>query len=198
MSASSWSHRSPPTKDTRCPDVGRWQPVTPADLTASRRQLCAALHNGARPAVATEDAVELLLLAFEELASNALRHGRAPIEVSVTTIGRSWLLEVSDAAVDRSPTPAVDRDPAFGGLGLPMVARICTDHGWTVDGERKVVWGRMDHACTGADAAPARTSGGTPSTGRRTDGQPAGGPRAGCRSAGGHRGRRCPGSDTAR
>jgi hypothetical protein len=145
MSASPWAHRTFPIREPESSVVGRWRPATLAELTASRRQLSAALHDGARPAATAEDAVQRLLLAFEELASNALRHGRLPIEVAVTRTGRFWLLEVSDAAADRAPAPAVDRDPAFGGLGLPLVATICADHGWTVEGGRKVVWARVDY-----------------------------------------------------
>jgi hypothetical protein len=73
--------------------------------------------------------------------------------VVVTQTGRSWLLEVSDAAPDREPAPAVDRDPALGGLGLPLVAMICAAHGWTVEGGRKVVWARVDY--TRAEASNA-------------------------------------------
>jgi anti-sigma regulatory factor (Ser/Thr protein kinase) len=153
MTASPWAHRAPPIRHTESSTVGRWRPGTPTELTASRRQLSAALHDGARPAATAEDAVQRLLLAFEELASNALRHGRLPVEVTVTRTGRSWLLEISDAAADREPTPAVDRDPALGGLGLPLVATICAAHGWTVEGGRKVVWARVDY--TRAEASEA-------------------------------------------
>src|SRR5207245_2500642 len=103
--------------------VARGRPVRTAALTSGRLELAARLHDGARPAGAQEGAVERLTLAFEELASNALRHGRAPVEVVVTTLAdRSWLLTVSDAAGDLPPTPAVGRDAALGGLGLYMVA----------------------------------------------------------------------------
>jgi hypothetical protein len=144
MTAPSWTPSELPLRETGSSPVGRWHPATPADLTVSRRQLSAALHDGARPALADEDAVQLLLLAFEELGSNGLRHGTPPIEVTVTQVGLSWLLEVSDAAVDRPPTPAPGRDPAHGGLGLPLVARIGAAHGWTVQGGRKVVWACID------------------------------------------------------
>ena len=154
MTASPWAHRAPPIRDTESSTVGRWRPATPAELTASRRQLSAALHDGARPAAAAEGAVQRLLLAFEELASNALRHGRLPIEVAVTRTGRSWLLEVSDAAADREPAPAVDRDPALGGLGLPLVAMICAAHGWAVEDDRKVVWARVEYTRAEASEAP--------------------------------------------
>ena len=87
--------------------------------------------------------MERLLLAFEELVSNGLRHGREPVEVTVTTFDDGWLLQVTDTATDTPPIPAVGRDPSQGGLGLHLVARITAAHGWTVDGTgRKVVWAR--------------------------------------------------------
>src|SRR3954467_2710391 len=101
------------------------RPVTPADLTAHRKQLAAALHDRARPPGADEGAVERLLPVFEELVSNALRHGHAPVRAEVTTFDQFWLIDVTDAAADRPPTPAVGRAAAHGGLGLYLVAHRC-------------------------------------------------------------------------
>lgn len=50
-----------------------------------------------------------------------------------------WLVDVSDAAVERPPTPARDPQPADGGMGLPLVSRLSTAHGWTLHGEREHV-----------------------------------------------------------
>ncbi|MGY1739621.1 MULTISPECIES: ATP-binding protein [unclassified Blastococcus] len=126
--------------------MGRWRPTSAADVTAGRLQLDAALHDGARPSAAVEGSVQRLLLAFEELVSNAVRHGRPPIEVTVAAVGDCWLLEVTDAAGDRPPTPDPERDAAFGGLGLSLVTEISSAHGWEpLGGGRKVVWARVDH-----------------------------------------------------
>ena len=38
------------------------------------------------------------------------------------------------------PAPAVDRDPAKGGMGLHLVAELAVAHGWYVDGMAKHVW----------------------------------------------------------
>ena len=65
--------------------------------------------------------------------------------VTVTAGLDGWLLEVSDAAADRPPTPAVGRDAAEGGLGLYLIARLCAVHGWDVHGEHKVAWCRVDY-----------------------------------------------------
>jgi two-component sensor histidine kinase len=61
----------------------------------------------------------------EELLSNALRHGRLPVTASVTAPRHGWLVAVSDNATDRPPAHGLDRDPAHGGMGLSLVARLC-------------------------------------------------------------------------
>jgi hypothetical protein len=58
------------------------------------------------------------------------------------------LLEVSDAAGDRPPSPAIGRDPACGGRGLHLVADVCDAHGWDADGHRKLVRVRIDYTRT--------------------------------------------------
>jgi anti-sigma regulatory factor (Ser/Thr protein kinase) len=145
VSEALWGQCPRPAAGADAIAVGRWEPRTPADLIAHRRQLSAALQNGTGAADADEVVVERLLLAFEELASNALRHGRDPILVTVTAGRDGWLLEVSDAAADRPPTPAVGRDAAEGGLGLYLVARLSAAHGWDVHDEHKIAWCRIDY-----------------------------------------------------
>ena len=140
--------RSPrPARPVNARTLGRWSPTRAADITAGRLQLCAALHDGMRPSGATEAAVERLVLVFEELVSNAVRHGRPPVEVVVTGTGDCWVLEVFDSAEGLLPTPDPQRDPALGGLGLALVARISAAHGWEPLGDgRKAVWARVDYA----------------------------------------------------
>jgi serine phosphatase RsbU (regulator of sigma subunit) len=111
------------------------------------------LEDGGRPAAANEDDVDRLLLAFEELVSNGLRHGGSPVRAAVTTGATGWLLEVSDAAGDQPPSPAIDRDASLGGLGLYLVAQICGAHGWAAQNDgRKVVWARVDFTGQSAEA----------------------------------------------
>jgi hypothetical protein len=159
MSGALWGRRRPPVTDSAAITVGRWSPASLADLTRDRRQLADSLHRAGRPAQVDEGAVERLLLVFEEIGSNALRHGRGTVELSVTASGRWWLLAVSDAAPETPPVPAVDRDPARGGLGLYLVGQICAAHGWFVDGDRKIAWARIDY--TRAEA-PAEVTGHLP------------------------------------
>jgi signal transduction histidine kinase len=125
--------------------LGRWTPTRAADVTAGRRQLGAALRNGGLASGATEAAVERLVLVFEELVSNAVRHGRPPIEVVVTATGDCWLLTVVDAAEHVPPVPDPLRDAALGGLGLALVARLSSSYGTEPLGDgSKVVWARVD------------------------------------------------------
>jgi hypothetical protein len=144
VSPSTWEQRPRPRSGSALV-IGRWGPASLAELTADRRQLAVALHDGARPPGADEGAVEGLLLAYQELTSNALRHGRWPVGVTVSSTDTGWLLEVSDAAADRPPRLAIGRDPGLGGLGLRMVAEMSNAHGWDTDGYRKVVWARFDY-----------------------------------------------------
>jgi two-component sensor histidine kinase len=147
-----WEQRPPP--DVAPGASWRGAPSTAAELTALRGQLHTALRDGPLAIGADADAVETVLLAFKELASNGLRHGRPPVHVTVIATGAGWLLEVSDAADDRPPTPAVGRDPVHGGLGLHLVARLCTAHGWMSRNGRKHVWAHVAPALadTAADA----------------------------------------------
>src|SRR3954451_15862251 len=48
------------------------------------------------------------------------------------------------------PAPAVGRDPAKGGLGLHLVARLSVAHGWYVDGGAKHVWACLPRPATSA------------------------------------------------
>jgi anti-sigma regulatory factor (Ser/Thr protein kinase) len=119
--------------------VWRWNLATIAELPAARAALRSRLGGAGVPA--DEDALgERLVLAFDELASNALRHGESPVVATVVAGSGGWLLDVSDRAPDTMPTPAIGRDPAKGGMGLHMVARLAVAHGWYVDGSCKHVW----------------------------------------------------------
>jgi hypothetical protein len=156
MSETLWVRRPPPQLSTT-PTGSRWEgaPATVGELTALRLQLHATLLDGARPATASDDDIERLLLAFEELVSNGLRHGRPPVRVTVENTGTGWLLDVSDAAADRPPTAAVGRDAAQGGLGLYLIAHLCTAYGWMAEHDRKHVWARIDHTASGHDDSAA-------------------------------------------
>ncbi|WP_369406200.1 ATP-binding protein [Blastococcus aurantiacus] len=136
----SWSQRPPPHPQLDALQPWQWELTSAAQLTTSRVQLRLEVSDAGVPPGDIDDAVERLLLAYEELASNGFRHGLAPVHASVTAASDGWLIDVTDTATDHSPTPAVDRDPALGGLGLHLVAQLSQAHGWAVEAGRKHVW----------------------------------------------------------
>jgi anti-sigma regulatory factor (Ser/Thr protein kinase) len=100
-------------------------------------------HAAARtlhPGPEGEDLRDRLVLALDEMASNALRHGGSPVQASVQLTPESYLVEVSDAAASVPPAPAVGRDPSEGNLGLYLIAELATAHGWYVRNGAKHVW----------------------------------------------------------
>jgi len=130
-------------------ELGTWQPANIAELTVGRRLLAALLADDVD---VDGNSLERLLLAFEELGSNALRHGRLPVRLRVTGNSDSWLLQVSDAAADVPPVPAFDRDASQGGLGLHLVARLSGAHGWTSRDGRKTAWACIERTPAAASA----------------------------------------------
>lgn len=161
MSARLWGHRPPPTAGPGAAVAWAWELRTAADVTAARTEL----REEVSPAAADDD-VQRLLLSFEELASNGMRHGDAPVRARVVTTPAGWLIDVSDTAVQRPPAPAIGRDAADGGLGLYLVARLAAAHGWSVRGARKHVWAQVDRAPAGRRSALRPGRQGRPGGGR--------------------------------
>jgi anti-sigma regulatory factor (Ser/Thr protein kinase) len=120
--------------------VWRWDLGTVAELPAARAGLRDRLGEVGFPRDGENTAGERLVLAFDELASNALRHGESPVVATVVAGNGGWLLDVSDRAPGTMPAPAIGRDPAQGGMGLHLVARLAVAHGWYVDADAKHVW----------------------------------------------------------
>jgi anti-sigma regulatory factor (Ser/Thr protein kinase) len=102
-----------------------------------RRQAAASDRSAGQ---SSEDLRDQLVLALDEMASNALRHGGGDVRAVVRLTGDSYVIEVSDQAVTAPPAPAVGRDPSQGGLGLYLIAELATDHGWYVRDGQKHVW----------------------------------------------------------
>src|SRR3954470_18402157 len=124
-------------------DVWHWQLETMHVVSRVRSDLRARVAHPAVCSGSTEDARDGLLLVFEELASNALRHGGGDVRALVVAGPNGWLLDLSDEAPDRPPVPAAARDPALGGMGLHLVAQLSTDYGWEGRRGRKHVWARL-------------------------------------------------------
>jgi serine phosphatase RsbU (regulator of sigma subunit)/anti-sigma regulatory factor (Ser/Thr protein kinase) len=171
MTEAPWRHRPRPERGSSTEAVLLGAPTTLAELRGMRMRLRTVLSDGGRPPGAGDDDLDRLLLAFEELVSNALRHGRLPVQVAVTGLPSGWLVEVSDAAGSSPPELAVDRDAALGGLGLHLVAQLSGAHGWTAEEDgRKLVWARVDFT---GDAAPVHDPAGAPAARRADQEQPA-------------------------
>jgi anti-sigma regulatory factor (Ser/Thr protein kinase) len=81
-----------------------------------------------------------LVLALDEMASNALRHGGGQVIAALRLNDDGFLVEVSDWAPASPPVPAIGRDPSQGGLGLYLIAELALEHGWYVEDGRKTVW----------------------------------------------------------
>ena len=126
-----WPSARPPA----APDRFVWDLRTVAELPVVRAEVRAHL---AGPQLS--DLRDRLVLALDEMASNALRHGGGHVRASVRPLADGWLIEVRDGAPGTPPTPAVGRDPSEGGLGLYLIAELATDHGWYVTAEAKHVW----------------------------------------------------------
>ena len=84
----------------------------PGSLTSRGR--CSVGNREAPSPGMDEGDVEVLLLAYEELASNAIRHGRLPVHVMVTTMDDGWLIDVADGATERAPAPHGRPGPGTG------------------------------------------------------------------------------------
>jgi hypothetical protein len=132
-----WPHAPVPSVSG---DAWHWQLDAMPVISRVRMDLRARIAHPSVASGSTEDARDGLLLAFEELASNALRHGGGDVRALIVASKGGWLLDLSDEAPDRPPVPAVDRDPALGGMGLHVVAHLTTARGWEVCGDRKHVW----------------------------------------------------------
>jgi anti-sigma regulatory factor (Ser/Thr protein kinase) len=133
-----WPSATPPAAR----DALSWRLADVAELPRVRAEL----RRHVTASVDADDArhrdlCDHLVLALDEMASNALRHGGGEqIEASVRLTEDSYLIEVSDAATSSPPVPAVDRDPSEGGLGLFLIAELATGHGWYVAAGAKHVW----------------------------------------------------------
>jgi anti-sigma regulatory factor (Ser/Thr protein kinase) len=132
-----WPSACPPAADVAL----SWTLSDVAELPGIRAEVRRLIPRLAHPrGPAGRDVLDQLVLALDEMASNALRHGRGSVQVVVQLTEDDYVVEVSDQAVGTPPTPAVDRDPSQGGLGLYLIAELASRHGWYVRGGRKHVW----------------------------------------------------------
>ena len=130
-----WPSASPPPASPAL----TWQLQDVAELPGVRAEL--RRHTGA--GAPDPDLLDQVVLALDEMASNALRHGGGEVRAAVRLTDDAYLIEVSDQAAAAPPTPAVGRDPSEGGLGLYLIAEMASEHGWYVQGGHKYVWAML-------------------------------------------------------
>jgi signal transduction histidine kinase len=136
-----WPSAAPPPADPAL----AWDLHEVAELPRVRAELRrhslghAPMHPAADPETA-EELRDQLILALDEMASNALRHGGGAVRAAVRLTPDAYLIEVSDGAATAPPSPAVGRDPSEGGLGLYLIAEMSSAHGWYVSNGAKHVW----------------------------------------------------------
>jgi anti-sigma regulatory factor (Ser/Thr protein kinase) len=124
----------------------QWRITTLRQLSTLRADLRTRLRSAGCDDSSGDDGIPVrdrILLAVDELASNALRHGAEPVHARVMATTDGWLIDISDGATDQGPHPAMGRDPAMGGMGLRLVAELTTGHGWAVIAGRKHVWASL-------------------------------------------------------
>ncbi len=126
---------------------GSWELSGHPQLSAMRREARILLVSSADPSGGWTDAhdevVDRTVLSLDELASNALRHGLAPVSAELFDLGESWLVVITDGAIAVLPVPAVGRPGGRGGFGLYVVAEFALAHGIDVRGDHKRVWAQL-------------------------------------------------------
>jgi anti-sigma regulatory factor (Ser/Thr protein kinase) len=84
-----------------------------------------------------------LVLVVSELVTNAIRHGRGPVEVDIHVDGSEVIVEVAEGS---SSSPKImDTTPdSVGGRGLPIVDALTRQWGVrSIPDGGKVVWARV-------------------------------------------------------
>lgn len=138
-----WPEAPPPTVQVQ--SNWTWQLRTPTDLIEARTQLRTRLHDlpAHSPALQAADA---LVIAFDELTSNAMAHIGPPVLAQVHHAPEhsqhSWLVTARDDAPTQPPDP-VPPHPA-GGYGLHLVRALAVAVGWIAVPPTKTVWALMD------------------------------------------------------
>jgi anti-sigma regulatory factor (Ser/Thr protein kinase) len=94
-----------------------------------------------------DEVVDTATLVTSELVTNALVHGKGPVELRIR-LTRDWLvLEAADEGhhMPRRRRAGIDEE---GGRGLHLVAALCDRWGARQTDEGKVVWAQLDLAAT--------------------------------------------------
>ena len=101
------------------------------DLRGLRRDLAARAADASLPA-GSEPALEDFLLAVDEMTTNALRHGRPPVDLRLWADEKRLVCTVTDRGAGLQDPfigygPAHGDDLSLGGMGLWLARQLC-DH----------------------------------------------------------------------
>jgi signal transduction histidine kinase len=121
--------------------VGRWSVDDGHAMRRVRTEVAAEAPGAGDPCLATSPARRIELV-FSELVSNALRHGGAPVQVTLFRLAGGWLIDVADG----SPAPPAPRAAGqfdAGGRGLLIISRLADRCGWTLVNGVKHVWAEV-------------------------------------------------------
>ncbi|MEP7764325.1 ATP-binding protein [Sanguibacter sp. 25GB23B1] len=144
-------------RTSRPPDdfrlVQRWD----VDSAGALAGLRSSLHEAITGAVGAprgdfSQTPDKMVLVASELATNALRHAKAPRSVRLFARDHELLLDVVDHDVASSPVVAGVRPAGEGGFGLKLAQRLAAEVGWYARGTAKHVW-----ACFPATDAEAES-----------------------------------------
>lgn len=94
-----------------------------------------------------DDDGEVAVLLVSELVTNAILHGRAPLELRASADGTAVRVEIHDQDPTRPPVLKHDADlTEVGGRGLQLVDTLADRWGWSEHeaGDGKVVWFELD------------------------------------------------------
>lgn len=92
-----------------------------------------------------DDDGEVAVLLVSELVTNAILHGRAPLELRAQAAGAGVRVEVHDQEPSRPPILRHDEDLTEpGGRGLQLVDTLADRWGWAENDQGKVVWFELD------------------------------------------------------
>jgi anti-sigma regulatory factor (Ser/Thr protein kinase) len=121
---------------TTTPAANRWRfepvAIVVAQARTAIREACTAWR-------LDEEDAENIVLAADELVSNAVEHACTQLELAVDRHGRSVHVTVRDHS---SPVPEMRlHDPwAARGRGLQMVEALADEWGWIVHADGKTIW----------------------------------------------------------
>ncbi|MDI6100463.1 ATP-binding protein [Actinoplanes sp. NEAU-A12] len=122
-------------------ELRRWS----LDSVGGLRLLRAGLREAAvRTPLGSEDGLDRLAVVATELATNALRHGRAPALVRLLQEPGVLIIDVADHDLAGEPLFDQQRPVGLGGLGLRLVRTFANDLGWYRTVRTKHIWARFD------------------------------------------------------